>query len=402
MMHDQRLKSIDRTFGTAICWLLARWCYLKKRLKPSHSQSLQSFNKPKILVIKLCCLGDAILLVPSLRNLRRNFPDSSITVLTTHRTSGLFHSVSYVDSVVELPLSIQPLTLFSVISQLSRQGFDLVFTFDPWYRIATLLASFLRPRLNAGFFYRGLKFISSIFTFSKEYTEDRHVVQTYLDLLRAAGLDVVDSHLEFFLDQASEQFAMEFFAKNRLSFPVISIFPGSSARWTLKRWPIRNYAQLADKLIHDFSANILLLSGKGQDDLTHAIKANMQGNATIVPGDTDVLQLASLLSKCDLVVVGDTAPMHIAAAVGTPVVAIFSNVPHVAYHPWMEPDKYAVVRKDIPCSPCVVFGDMPPCPFQYKCIQEVSVDEVIMAVRQIWLQTGVTKGSKSAQENKRR
>jgi len=378
------LKGIDKTLGTFLCWLVAHWCRAKRKFISNTRLLLNAEDNLNILIIKLCCLGDAVLLIPTLRNLRKNYPLSSITVLTTYRTSNLFDTIPYVNQVIYFPLTRNPLTILRFILNVKKQNFDIVFSFDPWYRIATLLSFILKPKINVGFFYTGLPFLSHIFAISSEYTEEKHVVETYLDLLKLMNLDITDSRLEFFVDLNSFQFADKFFIENGLSSPVIGIFPGSSERWASKRWPASRYAQVADALITQLGAKILLLSGKGQGDIVREIFTMMQGRAIIAPENTSVSQLAALLAKCDLVISNDSAPMHIAAAVDTPTIAIFSNVSPVAYHPWIEPYKYIVVRKNMPCSPCVKFGNMPSCYFQYRCIQEISIEDVITAVLQIW------------------
>ncbi|MDE3091310.1 MAG: glycosyltransferase family 9 protein, partial [Chloroflexota bacterium] len=145
------------------------------------------------------------------------------------------------------------------------------------------------------------------------------------------------------------------------------------------------YAQLSDMIVSKLGAEILILSGKDQGEIATAIANCMEIKPLLAPDDASIEELAALMARCDLVVSSDSAPMHIAAAVGTPTVAIFSNVSHRAYHPYLSDNRYRVVREDIPCSPCAIFGTMPPCPYQYKCINSLSVDRVFDAVRALWL-----------------
>jgi ADP-heptose:LPS heptosyltransferase len=127
----------------------------------------------------------------------------------------------------------------------------------------------------------------------------------------------------------------------------------------------------------------------------------MRNGATVAPDSLSVFEIAGLLARCRMVISSDSSPMHIAAAVGTPVVALFSNVPPQAYHPFMEAGKYRVLRKELPCSPCAAFGEMPPCPYRYRCINELSVEQVLGGCRELWNSIGQSCKSESSNRAER-
>jgi len=382
LKKEDILKYLDRSIGSFICTYLAPIFALKKKRKRTNLNSILLKNEINILIIKLCCLGDAILLIPSIRNIRRKFKNAKISVLTTYRTSRIFNNVSYIDKVYELPKKNFLLKLFFLIRLLKKEKFDLLFNYNPWYNFMILLSLFLRAKIRIGYFYSGSEKLSNFYDFSVEYTENKHVVLTYLDLLKIIGIEYKDSYLEFFFDPKAELFATEYFFKNKFKQPVIAIFPGSSKGWALKRWPLSNYSKLADKLIYELGADVILLSGN-EENLANIIMNGMKYKPYTLSEKIDIFRLASIISKCSLLIVGDTAPMHIAASVKTPIVAIFSSVSPVPYHPWMDKDRYKIVRNDIPCSPCTKFGNMKPCLYEFKCIRGIGVDEVFQATKDI-------------------
>ncbi len=377
-------KWLDRKIGTVLCRALARWSRIKGPAGENLTISNNREAKYRFLIIKLCCLGDAVLLIPTLRNIKNNFPNASLTMLTTHRTSNLFRHVDYVDQVIDFPIELNPLDYLKCLRTLARRKFDGILTFDPWYQITAILAVILRPKFNLGFYYAGMPYLKGIFTRSTEYTERKHVVETYLDLGKLLGVEVTDAALEFPLEEQWRDFAREFFSKENLVQPVVGIFPASSARWACRRWASLNYARLADRLITDYGAQILILSGRGQEQVTAEIVSQMQGKVVLAPDSISVLEMAALIARCRIFVAGDSAPTHIAAAVGTPTMAIFSNVSALAYHPYLDPGKYVVIRKELDCSPCAVFGEMPPCPHDYECTNEITVGMVMAGVEELW------------------
>jgi lipopolysaccharide heptosyltransferase II len=385
---EAKFKFVDRVVGTFLCWLVAGWRRVRRFVALRNPATLDCQAQQEILIIKLCCLGDAVLSLPTLRNLKANLPRSSISVLTTSRTSGLFTQVKYVDEVLQFPITYNLVAYLRLLLLLRRRRFSIALTLDPWYRITALLCVWTRPRMSAGFFFQGMPLLKHILDKHVEYTEKKHTVQTYLDLVRGIGLTIEDSHLEFPLGADDRSFAEGFLAAHGLAGPVIGIFPAASARWVSKRWPAANYAQLADRLVEETGAHILFLTGRGQSDVSTSMVSKMRNKATVAPDSLSVFEMAALLARCHMVISSDSSPMHLAAAVGAPVVALFSNVPPQAYYPFMGAERYRLVRKELACSPCAAFGDMPRCPYQYKCINELPVEQVLRSCRELWNSIG--------------
>ena len=148
---------------------------------------------------------------------------------------------------------------------------------------------------------------------------------------------------------------------------LIGIHPGGSS--FDKRWPEEEYAELADRLAHHHNATILLLRGPEEAELVHNIQDAMESRAIAYAPET-IRELGALLSCCNLVVCNDSGPMHLAAALDVPTVAIFGPTDYVAWHPLSE--NASIVRRDMPCWPCSAHK----CKIGWECTKKLPVEMV--------------------------
>jgi len=130
----------------------------------------------------------------------------------------------------------------------------------------------------------------------------------------------------------------------------IGINPGADK--PEKRWDPKRYASVADRLAQELGARIFILGGPGEEPISSSIQDAMKHPATCLAGKLTLDELAYFLSRLDLLLTNDTGPMHIAAAVKTPVVAIFGPEDPIYTRPYASPDKYSIVQSNLPCRPC--------------------------------------------------
>ena len=338
----------------------------------------------RIVIVKLCCLGDALLMGPALRAIRCAYPHAEITVLTTARTSGVFPRLACVERVLELPLSLGPFEILRCLGNSAPKRPDLFYCFEPWYPAATLIACLTGARCKVGFVCPRAPYNRSLFDLVVAYEEDKHVVEAYLALAEAGiGRRWLDKQLQLSITAQEEQTADRFFQEHLIERPVVGLFPGSSPRWRQKRWPSDRFALLADRLVCELGLGVLILTGKGQERVSSEVFGQMRQRAVVVPGQFSFGELAAIIKRCSLLVSADSSPMHIAASVGTPVVALFGPVNPTLYRPYLTSGMFRIVRRELPCSPCVAFGKALPCPIDFECIRSIEVDEVFDAVRSL-------------------
>ena len=157
--------------------------------------------------------------------------------------------------------------------------------------------------------------------------------------------------------------------------------PGSGIHQAgFKRWPKEKFALLADRLIQEYSASIILLGGQEEKELAEEIKFLMKNNPFVFTGKTTLAQTASLIKKCSLFVSNDSGLLHVATAVNTPTVGIFGPTDPARTGPY---SNSSVVRKDLSCSPC--YTGKPVRCNSLDCIHQISIDDVFTKITD-WLE----------------
>lgn len=160
----------------------------------------------------------------------------------------------------------------------------------------------------------------------------------------------------------------------------VAMAPGA-AYGSAKCWPVERYAALADRLIAEFGADVILFGSVAEREVTGKIAAAMKRPAVQLAGETGIADLPALFASCDLFIGNDSGAMHVAAAVGLPVVAVFGPTDPEGTAP-MTPQR-TVVQQRVECSPCFLRH----CPIDHRCMTRVEVDAVYTAARD-WITKG--------------
>ncbi len=157
----------------------------------------------------------------------------------------------------------------------------------------------------------------------------------------------------------------------------VALAPGA-AYGSAKCWPTDRYAALADRLISEFHASVILFGSPGEREVAERIAAQMRHRPVMLAGQTSIGDLPALLSRCRIFIGNDSGAMHVAAAVGLPVVAIFGPTDPFGTSPATE--QLSLVQEKVSCSPCFLRH----CPVDHRCMTRVSIDQVYAAV-QTWI-----------------
>lgn len=316
-----------------------------------------------ILIILIAGIGDLIMSSPSLRALRNSHPDAEIHLLTSSEASWLAENYPYIDRVWSFPVreirkdTLQGLKAIDVIRDMRKIRYDVAVNL---YRVVShhgafrmgLLFRLLNADQKVGHDFKGF----GLFLDKKaprEAFENRHFTDAMLDLAKLAGGVPDDKGIEVFWDKSVEpKWATLFPQAGREKQPLcIGINPGADR--TKKRWSPGNHASVADRLVELRGASIFLFGGPGEEHLASRIKTAMKHPATNLAGKLSLNELAYVISRLDLFVTNDSGPMHIAAAVKTPVVALFGPEDPVYTRPYTSPALYRIVHKELSCRPCI-------------------------------------------------
>jgi len=351
----------------------------------------------QILILRLDQIGDVVMTSALLRELRKNAPQARITLVVKPELRELVAACPYIDELLTFdcrtPKQFPELwrrsrALVFCLSHLWGRRFDLAiiprWDVDSYYQ--TFLAYLsgaswrigyseninpIKQQLNLGY--------DRLLTHPIEEKTLLHEVERDLNILRALGGQVINEGLEIWTSPADEVYAQNQFDKMEAAGggPVFALGPfvgGSS----LKRWPLQDFVALGQWLQKTHGGSILIL-GRGEDQSEAQYLCKEIGcGAFSLAGQCSLPQTVALLKRCILYIGDDSGPMHLASAVGMPVIALFGpSCPH-RFGPWTSNKQ--VLWKQLPCSPCVINNHVDCCSVcifpQPQCIQSITLAEV--------------------------
>ncbi len=324
-----------------------------------------------ILIIKPGAMGDLLQMTPVLRALKMKLPEARISILVGSAPSvDLFRH--------------HPLVHETIVFDKGREHRSMSALFELWRRLRggryDLVLNFQRSNLKA-WFLASAAFPCRVLVYNKARGRTVHAVVNHLETLRGLGIAPgdVEGRLELFLGDEEVRQAQELFRLNGFSGKrVVALNPGASN--LIKCWSTGQFALLGDRLAAELGVKVAIVGGGGERELAQEIRAGMRHKPLDLVGKTSMLQLGAVLAQCALLVSGDTGPLHMATAVGTPVVALFGAIEPARTGPVGE--GHRVIRHaDIDCVPCNArkCGN----PRYLECMERISVDEVFAAVAQM-------------------
>lgn len=353
----------------------------------------------RILVVKLADMGDLLTAIPALRALRDSFPKARIDALVTPHTAPILAGSLLVDEVLtfekhwydSLISAVKPSSLWSIFrlwQNLRSRKYDRLFILHHlttrWGTIKYAgLALSTRAKERIGldngrgwFFTQRAKDLGF---------GGRHEVEYWLEVVGLVGAKTENLRLPVSERAVEEAKALlEGSGRWKEGMPLVAIHPGSGEYSLARRWPPDHFAQVADGLIERCGIQVALLGGQDEVELTQSVASLMRHEAINLGGKTAIPVLAGLLRLSRLFLGNDSGVMHLASAVGTPVVAIFGPSNPAAWGPWGE--NHEVVQIALECSPCIYrrfqLGKIGGCE-KPRCIEEISPEMVLAAAERL-------------------
>ena len=336
-------------------------------------------NLQRILVRSTNWVGDAVMSLPALDALRARFPRAEIVLLAKPSVSELYWRHPAVNrQIIYKPASEHrgPRGFAKLVMELRAERFDAALLFPNSFHSAWM-AWLARIPLRIGYARDGRGFLLHDPIEPPSPAAYGHQVDYYLQLLFRAGLIDKPQAIEEIRLRLTE--AEEVWAERRLDavglsgprFPV-GLAPGA-AFGPAKRWLPERFAGLADRLIGALDADVLIFGSAAERPLAEEIAGAMKHTPVIVAGDTSLRQLLALMARCRFMVTNDSGSMHLAAALGVPLVAIFGSTDERVTGPMGT--RVRIVKRDVACSPC----GRRVCPIDFRCMRDISVEEVFRA-----------------------
>ena len=350
-------------------------------------------HAPHILVIRRRYLGDIVLLGPVLRNLKLRWPDARIAVLCERHYAGVLELNLDVNEAIHFPQRAGE--WWTLLRRLRRARFTHVLDLDNRDKTALLtLATGARHRVTQRHTER-LHF-PSFYTASEgiptEFLDGRHITDLYLHPLRRMDVPIVTRECRLVPKPDDLKRAQSFWFngdssnashpiaphQNAAHAPKMLVHPGSRSPWRV--WPPANFATVIERLHHDLGAHIGVVAGPGEQATVNEIFQHLRVPAVRMPSNLSVPQLAALFSTAKIFLCHDSGPMHLAAAVGTRVGALYGSQTLSHWRPLGE--GHTTLQPPLPCVNCVSPGRCNPAdPYFNHCVRNITPDRVVAAVR---------------------
>lgn len=351
-----------------------------------------------ILIVNPFAVGDILSSTPLIRALRENFPDSYIAYICNQRVKSILTHNPHLNELFVFEISeyrnlwkvskIKCITQFlKFLKVIKKRNFDLVIDLSLGDRYSFFLKILGIP-IRAGFNYKNRGRFQTYKLDIKGF-DDKHVVEYYFDLLKIVSIGGSPGELEVFLDKADKSWAENFLREHNINNKdlLIGVDPAggeSFGKWAyMKRWPIGHFAKACDRLSNELGAKVIILAGPKEKETVASLLSSMK-NKPIDASNTSLMQLAAIIEKCNLIICNDTGPMRFANAFGKKTLAFFGPTDDKVYGPYpYDSNKHIVMKKDLPCKPCYQKFKLPDCQYNIKCLQDITVQDVLEAAKKL-------------------
>lgn len=315
-----------------------------------------------------------VLLTPALRALKRAYPESNLTLLLRPLVADLMETHPYVDTrIVDTKSRGRYWSLMELIRQIHRAAFDIAVVLHPTSFRNALLPFLARVPIRVGTNVNGR---GRLLTASCKDDTSVHEVHRYLRVLQLLDIDTSLDSLEFWHTDTERRIIQDLLDVEDVSSTDRLIALNLGTTWRTKRWDIANFAEVIQQIAHLAPDVRIVLTGSSNElALAEALPTSLPIINLI--GKTSILQLGALLERCEVCLTCDSGPMHIAAAAGTPTVALFGPTSPVRHQPYGT--GHTIIEKPVECRPCYKRTchrrDAP-----YLCMMEIDSTEVVKAL----------------------
>lgn len=328
----------------------------------------------RILVKGVNWVGDAIFITPALSALKSGFPKAKISLLVPEKVAEIYEENPDIDELIAYRRKGNLKERIKLIRTLKKKRFNLGIIMQSTSYEPVILFYLARIPERMGYTHslRNL-FLTKIIERPKEA---QHEVDFFLGLIEALGVKIEKKEVFMAEDREAKEWAGNFLIENsyKESDPLIGIFPGAYFG-PAKRWFPERYATLADRLIEDYRAKVVLFGEKNDLSLIQKIIDNMMATPINATGKTSLKQLRALIERCHLFITNDSGPLQIASTTRTSIIALFGSSDPKKTGPWRE-EGCTIIYKRVPCSPC----------FKRKCrslvcFKAITVEDILRAAK---------------------
>lgn len=336
----------------------------------------------RILICRTDRIGDVLLSTPVIRALRQAYPEAFLAMMVSPYAKEAVEGNPDLDEVIVYDKSGAHRSWPASISfscQLRKKKFDLALILHPNVRVHVAVFFAGIPR-RIGYDYKMGFLLTDRIPHTKP-AGHKHELEYNLDLVRYLGVEPKERMIYMPVKPAAEAWA-----ENTLKClgvgpgdGLLAVHPGASC--ISKLWPVERFAEAAESLSRKYGLKVVVVSGPKDLPLADKVLSSLRVPAFSLAGKTTLSQLASILRRCRLLISNDSGPVHVAAAVGTPVVSIFGRA-----QKGLSPARWApvaqnsrVLHRSAGCSECLAHE----CVKGFACLRAVSVEDVVAAASEL-------------------
>jgi len=374
-MSVSRAKLLDRALGRVVLRALRPL----KAIEDIAGSDAPLRSVREICAVKFWGIGNAALLLPVLEDLKARYPGARLTVVTLRGNEPLFEGVADRVLAVRMAPLHAALDLLRTAATLRRSRIDLALDFEQYVRTSQALLWLAGARQVIAFDTEGQE-RAALADVKVPYDDTRHTGESYLDLARAAGVRKEAYRPGGLRVDAQAAARVETWCRPRSvpPRPLVLLHPGSGDNFHGRRWPTRRFGLVARRLVDEAGAVVAVTGGRGERALAREVVEASERDLWDLSGKLDLAELVALVARARVLVSNDSGPVHLASALGVPVLGLYGPNSPALYGP-LSPGSVAFYDAP-PCSPCITN-------FNYKtsrcrnpvCIAAIDADPVARA-----------------------
>jgi len=333
--------------------------------------------KPKnILVIRSGAIGDVLMITPFLKAIRKKFPRAKINYLVGEWSKSILEDNKNINKIIPFDDNIvykkKLFKIIRLIKKIRKEKYDLCFVMDKSYHWG-IFAILCGIKNRIGFDRAGEGFANNI---NISFDGSKYELDYNLELAKKVGANTEDQKMEINTNKKDLIFADNLIKKNNIKGKIIGIAPGGAKNpgqnMFIKRWPLEKYIQLIEKI--NKNNNIILFGGPGDKEIGEKIESKIESkNLYSVIGKTSLKQAAALIKKCNLFITHDSGLMHLAAATGIKLIALFGPTPSKRF----APKNAVLIESKLKGCPCYdIYGNYNQ-KIGTECMDYIKVEDVI-------------------------
>ncbi len=337
----------------------------------------------KILVIRFSSIGDIVLTTPVLRTLKERYPYAKVCFLIKKEFLEITRLFPQIDKVFVFDSKDGFMGLMKLIGEINSERFDLLIDLH-WNLRSILIYLFSQIRYKIHYSkHRFLRLLRIWFKW-QVLPQQSHIIDLYFNPLTEFGILSSDNRVpELKIDKDMGKNVIECLKELGIEDNdlVIGMCPG--AKWETKQWPIEGFVEAGNRLMEELNAKIVLIGDAHDLELGKRIEAWMDKKPLNLINWTSLLELPSLIQRCDILITNDSASLHIAAALGVSTVSLFGPTTlDLGFGPHGN-GKHIVLERDLPCRPCSSHGSRK-CPKNtHECMTAITPEDVVDAAKNL-------------------